>query len=420
MARPVSPWMLPGELAALGARAARSGRTVRDWVVDAALFAAAALVWVQTLVSAPPHYVEVLPSWMVTVDPYVGAVACLALWWRRRWPVAIALGVLAAMMVADTAIVASLVMVLTVAVHRDWPRAAAVTAAYLIPATAFTYAYPQPGLARWPGVVLTALLFLVPLGWGLAVQARRQLVVSLRRDAERERAEHRRKLADARRAERERIAREMHDVLAHRVSLISVHAGALSYRTAQADAGAGRPLDPGEVRQAIDVINDNARHALVELREVLCVLRTGEGDEVEDDGDDARQPPQPVLADLDRLVGEARSAGQRISYDATLDGAEELPQSVQRTVYRTVQEGLTNARKHAPTVRTSVDVTAVPGRDVVVTVSNPLAAGATADIPGAGAGLAGLAERVALDGGTVEHGMVGGVFRLSARIPWPA
>jgi signal transduction histidine kinase len=319
------------------------------------------------------------------------------------------------MMVADSALGASLVMVLTVAVHREWPRAAAVTAAYLVPTTLFTYTNPQPGLARWPGVVLTALLYLVPLGWGLAVQARRQLVVSLRRDAERERDEHRRKLADARRAERERIAREMHDVLAHRVSLISVHAGALTYRTNQADAGTGRPLDPAEVRQAIDVINDNARHALVELRDVLSVLRDGDGGR---DGDP--QGPQPVLADLDRLVGEARSAGQRVSYHSTLDGADALPPSVQRTIYRAVQEGLTNARKHAPAARTSVRVTAARNRDVVVTVSNPVPVDAPAGIPGAGAGLTGLAERVALDGGTVEHGVTGGAFRLSARIPWPA
>jgi signal transduction histidine kinase len=413
MARPVPRWMLPGELAALGVRPSRRGRTARDWAVDAALFAAAAAIWLETVVSAPPYYAEVIPSWMAAADPYVGAATCLALWWRRRWPVAIALGVLAAMMVADSALGASLVMVLTVAVHREWPRAAAVTVAYLIPTTWFTYTNPQPGLARWPGVVLTALLYLVPLGWGLAVQARRQLVVSLRRDAERERDEHRRKLADARRAERERIAREMHDVLAHRVSLISVHAGALTYRTNQADAGTGRPLDPSEVRQAIDVINDNARHALVELRDVLSVLRDG-GGESDPPG------PQPVLADLERLVGEARSAGQQVSYHSTLDGADTLPPSVQRTIYRAVQEGLTNARKHAPAAQASVHITAARDRDVVVTVTNPLPVDAPAAIPGAGAGLTGLTERVALDGGTVEHGVAGGAFRLSARIPWPA
>jgi signal transduction histidine kinase len=403
--------MLPGELAVLGARSTPRGRTARDWAVDAVFFLAAAGLWLEAVVSPPPYYIEVIPAWMSAADPYVGAAACLAIWWRRRWPVAIALGTLAALMVADSAFGASLVAVLTVAVHRDWPVAALVTVGYLVPTTWFMAANPQPGLARWPGVALAALTYLVPLGWGLAVRARRQLVVSLRRDAEREREEHRLRLVDARRAERERIAREMHDVLAHRVSLISVHAGALAYRTAQADAGSGRPLDPAEVGDAIGVINDNARHALVELRDVLSVLR---------DGDRPGEPPQPTIGDLDRLVDDARAAGQRVDLDAKLAGADELPPSVQRTVYRAVQEGLTNARKHAPGARTSVCVAAVRADDVVVTVTNPMPAGAPADIPGAGAGLTGLAERVALDGGTVEHGVSGGAFRLSARIPWPA
>ncbi len=391
MVRTVPRWLLPGELAALGRRAPRPGRTARDWAVDLVLFAAASLVWLETWTAAPPYYVEAVPGWMSTVDPWVGAVACLALWWRRRWPVVIALGTLAALMVADSALGASLVMVLTVAVHRDWPVAALVTVGYLVPTTFFIATNPQPGLARWPGVALVALMYLVPLGWGLAVRARRQLVVSLRRDAEREQQEHRLRLADARRAERERIAREMHDVLAHRVSLISVHAGALSYRTAQADAGSGRPLDPTEVGQAIDVISDNARHALVELREVLSVLRDGDAP--------LDEPPQPRIADIARLVGEARAAGQRVAYDPGVDGADGLPPAVQRTVYRAVQEGLTNARKHAPGAAVEVTVAGSPGVEVVATVTNPLTVPAPPALPGAGAGLAGLAERVALDGG---------------------
>jgi signal transduction histidine kinase len=421
MARTVPRWLLPGELAALGRRTPRPGRTARDWAVDLVLFGAAAAVWVETWTAAPPYYVEAVPGWMSTADPWVGAVACLALWWRRRWPVTIALGTLGALMVADSALGPSLVMVLTVAVHRDWPVASLVTVGYLVPTTFFIATNPQPGLARWPGVVLVALMYLVPLGWGLAVRARRQLVVSLRRDAERERQEHRLRLADARRAERERIAREMHDVLAHRVSLISVHAGALSYRTTQADAGSGRPLDPAEVGQAIDVISDNARHALVELREVLSVLRDGDapldGDAGRLDGD---EPPQPRIADIARLVGEARAAGQRVAYHPGVDGADGLPPAVQRTVYRAVQEGLTNARKHAPGAAVEVTVAGSPGAEVVATVTNPLTVPAPAALPGAGAGLAGLEERAALDGGTVEHGVCGDGFRLRARIPWPA
>jgi len=267
----------------------------------------------------------------------------------------------------------------------------------------------------------------VPLGWGIAVRARRELIANLRREVDRERGEHRQRLAGARRAERERIAREMHDVLAHRISLISVHAGALAYRTTQADAGAGAPLKPGEVGGAIEVIRDNARQALVELGDVLAVLRPELGDRNgggpdPEAGTADRSAPQPRLADISRLVQEAQAAGQRVAFELVCapGAAESLRPAVQRTVYRTVQEGLTNARKHAGQTEVTVRVEVDPGTGVVATVSNPLPSPRSADdLPGAGAGLTGLAERLALDGGTIEHGVVGETFRLSTRLPWP-
>ncbi|MGI5148073.1 sensor histidine kinase [Plantactinospora sp. CA-294935] len=413
--------------------------------MDVVLFGLAVLAWAWTWRSAPLHYVDAIPGWMVTIDPWVGAVGCLALWWRRRFPILLGVAMVLVLALASTGLGAALVAVLTVAVHRNWLPATLVTVLHLVPSLLFGYENPPPGVTRWAYLTLILLMYLVPLGWGIAVRARRELIANLRREVDRARDEHRQRLAGARRAERERIAREMHDVLAHRISLISVHAGALAYRTTQADAGAGAPLKPGEVGGAIEVIRDNARQALVELGDVLAVLRPERGDrnDVEQPDPEAgtaeqsaphRSAPQPRLADIFRLVQEAQAAGQRVAFEMVCapGAAESLRPAVQRTVYRTVQEGLTNARKHAGQTEVTVRVEVDPGSGVVATISNPLPPAdarrrladssprSAADLPGAGAGLTGLAERLALDGGTIEHGVVGGTFRLCTRLPWPA
>ncbi|MDG4820692.1 histidine kinase [Asanoa sp. WMMD1127] len=409
-------WLLPAELAGLSVDEPRRRRTVRDWAADALLF----LLALSPLVIASdgqPYYAGVVPQWFHSVDPFVTLAACLALWWRRRFPIAVAGFVFVAYMVGDSAVGAALVVVLTVAVHRGWFTAVLVTDAFLVPSLWFSFAHPPPDVPWQVMAVTVLLMFVVPLVWGMAVRSRRQVVVGLRRDAEWVARDHERRLADARRAERERIAREMHDTLAHRISLISVHAGALAYRTTQAEAGAGRPLDAADVGAAIEVIHGNARRALVELGDVLEVLRTGDDEPAPGDAG----PPQPQIADITRLVADAEAVGQRVTVAVDCAPTESLRAAVQRTVYRTVQEGLTNARKHAPGAKVEVRVTGAPGEGVVATVSNPLAPGAAVSaIPGAGVGLAGLAERVALDGGTLEHGADRGSFRLVTRLPWPA
>jgi Signal transduction histidine kinase len=384
-------------------------RTARDWGVDALLFGFAVVVWLVGWLDSPPHYADAVPAWALSVDPWVGAVACLALWWRRRFPLTLALAMVAVLAVAGTALGAALVAVLTVAVHRGWLAATIATGLHLLAAVPFGFQYPPPGVTPGAYVMIIVLMYLVPLGFGMAVRARRQLLANQRRAAERERVEQERA---ARRAERERIAQEMHDVLGHRISLASVHAGALAYRMAQADAGRGEPLDPAEVRRAVGVINDTVRLAMVELSEVLAVLRSDEGT--------VRGRPQPGLADLEALVAEAQAAGQQVTLEADLpaSAAARLRPSGQRTVYRVVQEGLTNARKHAPAAPVAVAVRASDD-GLLVTVTNPVAPSA-ATAPGARSGLAGLSERVALDGGTLEHGVVDGTFRLVARLPWPS
>lgn len=404
-------WALPGELA--GEPSGR--RTIRDWLVDVALLSLAFLWWLwafeDSVVSPDAAYVEVIPGWMITIDPWVGVVGCLALWWRRRYPLALALAMIPILTVSGTAFGAVLVSLFTLAIRRGWLPAVLVTLVHGAQLIVFALSYQPEDMSRGAFAVVLCLMLVIPLVAGLMVRFRRQLIISMRRDAERE---HQRRLVDARRAERERIAREMHDVLAHRISLLSVHAGALAYRTAQTEQGRGSPLASAEVAEAVRVIRDNAHQALTELGEVLTVMRA-------DELDDGRAAPMPLLTDLPRLVDEARSAGQTITVD--IDGvqaAEPPPRpQEQRTAYRVVQEGLTNARKHAPDAPVAVRVGGAPGDGLEVTVANPLPdRPSDGEIPGAGAGLTGLAERVALDGGTLEHGQVDGTFQLAARLPW--
>jgi signal transduction histidine kinase len=231
-------------------------------------------------------------------------------------------------------------------------------------------------------------------------------VVSLRDRAERAEAEQQLRVEQARQAERARIAREMHDVLAHRISLLSLHAGALEFRP---DA------PPDEVARAASVIRASAHDALEDLRTVIGVLReTPDGD--------APERPQPVLGDLPSLIEESRAAGMRVSFDSRIS-AVGLPEGTGRSAYRIVQEGLTNARKHARGSAVDVTVAGAPGGGLEIEIRNRLPVGApaaSAEIPGAGTGIIGLAERASLAGGRLEHGRTdAGDYRLWAWLPWP-
>jgi signal transduction histidine kinase len=147
---------------------------------------------------------------------------------------------------------------------------------------------------------------------------------------------------------REEIAREMHGVLGHRLSLLSVHAGALAYRP---DASTE------EVSGAAEIIRSSAHQALQDLREVIGVLRAPVG-----------ELPQPTFADLPQLVEGSRKAGFPV--DLTLDAPGPLPDRVGRTAYRIVQEDLTNAMKHAPGQQVTISVTGAPGNGLHVELRN--------------------------------------------------
>lgn len=401
--------MLPGALAEPTGRPHR--RTWRDWLVDVLLFAVSAWWWDVQRHAYPFEYIpDAPPQWMLDVDPWIGAAACLALWWRRRFPIALTFAMLPVLLFTATGYGAVLVMVLTLAVHRPWPWAVGFTTAFLVLTVPYAFAYPSPEMPPAAYAALVGLMHVVPLVTGLAVRFRRQLVWTLRRDAEIVRQDAERRLESARAAERQRIAREMHDVLAHRLSLLSVHAGALAYRNAQAAAGSAVPVDPEEMAAAIRVIQDNARQALTELTEVLTVLRTP------DDSDESAALHR--LSDLAGLVDTAVEAGQDVTLrlDATAEQAAGVGHRAGRTVYRIVQEGLTNARKHAPRQPVTVEVSVGDDEAVTVSLWNPRTVVDEA-APESGFGLAGLAERVALAGGELHTGGGPGEFRLTARLP---
>jgi signal transduction histidine kinase len=182
-----------------------------------------------------------------------------------------------------------------------------------------------------------------------------------------------------------------------------MHAGALAFR---------EDLTAAEMRQSAQVIQEKAHEAVTDLRGVLGVLR--------DDAGERLDAPQPTYADLPRLVEETRGSGLDLEYVDLLDGdTGQLPDVVGRTLYRIVQEGITNARKHAPGARLSIRVTGSPEEGIDILLRNPVGFGPTAT-PGSGLGLVGLAERAELRGGRIEHGSDGSVFVLRGWIPWAA
>ncbi|WP_017588978.1 sensor histidine kinase [Nocardiopsis ganjiahuensis] len=365
--------------------------------------------------AADIHPADRVPEWVLWLDLACLPLACAALWWRRDHPLAVAAGVALASSFSTSVLGALTVALIGLAIYRPVSQAVGVAALTVVLGLPWVVLVP----ATAADSVLTGILILVMLSafvaWGAAIGSRRRLVDRLREDVRRERELKEERLAAARVAERRRIAREMHDVVAHRMSLLSVHAGALAYRTERAESGEAEPLKAAEVGAAVRVIRDNAHRVLDELSDILTVLRS-------DDltGEDDEAVPQPRLADVSRLVAEAVEAGERVTYTSDLPEGAEPRDPVQRTAYRVVQEGLTNSRKHAPGAKASVTVSGAPGRGLVVVVSNVLPVGRSVrEIPGAEAGLAGLAERVQLEGGHLRHGPAHGRYRLTATLPWP-
>jgi signal transduction histidine kinase len=320
-----------------------------------------------------------------------------------RWPVAagLALGVLATL--SPTATPAATVAVLLVARSRRFPVALGVGVVGLAGHAIQGLWRPVGGISYGWWLLLIAAAYAALIGWGELAQARDDLLISLRERAHRAETEQGRRVAEARLAERARIAREMHDVLAHRLSLLATYAGALEFRP---------DSSPAQIASAAGVVRSGVHQALDELRQVITLLR--------DDSEPSGRP-QPVLTDIPCLVDESRDAGAPIELDNRIAEPGDVPAATGRTAYRVVQEALTNARKHATGQSVTVVIDGVPGGRLDIDVRNATSVHQDgASVLGTGMGLIGLTERVQLAGGQLDHQVTAsGEFRLHAWLPWP-
>lgn len=355
----------------------------------AALFATRAVPWTQTAL-------------LVAVAVSVG--------WCRRYPVGVAaLALVAAVLGAGEPAVAVAVFVIAVERRSRVRVVVAGVAALVVMGLVLVAFWPQDVVSFQVRSLVNLGLFVgLPYAVGAYLGARRALVASLRERAERAEVEQRLRVEQARRAERSRIAREMHDALAHRISLVALHAGGLEVNPAAA---------PDEVERAAGQIGEHARRALTDLRDILGLLRS---DDVEIDVDPVDLTAEPTLSGVPRLVESSRDAGVPVTLDAEL--GTEPSDLVGRTAYRVVQEGLTNVHKHAPGSAVTVRVCGEPGGTLCVQVRNARRVGGDLGPRpvGAGLGLVGLRERVHLLGGTFDAGEDDrSGYALTVSLPWP-
>jgi signal transduction histidine kinase len=354
---------------------------------------------------------------LMLLDLLLGFVAICLLPQRRRAPLAIVLiiGVFAAFSsLACGALAIALVSIATRRRLGELVAASAVlvatsVAAELWLARTLSIEVTEPAPV-WQVLALVVVVYGVLIVIGLYIGGRRELLASLEERAELVEEEQILRLESARAGERERIAREMHDVLAHRLSLVALHSGALAYRD---------DLSREEASVAAGVVSDNARLALAELRDVLGVMR----DPGAIGADDAATVPQPTLDTLELLVADSRAVGTVVNLDlspalaVSLGG---LPVAQSRHAYRIIQEGLTNARKHAPGSEISLELRGTEGRALEIEVRNALAGAGAGAVPqrGRGLGLTGLEERARLAGGELSHGVERDEFVVRATLPW--
>jgi len=398
----------PDEMTPLGAapRPMRGPFTRWPRLSDAVL---ALLVFVGALVNVSVQDVDAANG--VRVDlvlglPAVGvlllAIGSAALYWRRRY----SLGVLG---------VNLLVSILWVSVgYQGEPVFGVLVSLYSVGRyvcddrhsySATGVALAVAGLGQFvdgePPATIGFALLVTFLPWyvGRRIRIRGEYLVLLQ-----ERTEHleRERVAEARRAaaeERTRIARELHDVVAHRVTMMTVQAGAARMVGTE---------DPAAAQQALDAVEQAGRQALSELRHLLNVLRP----QSEADG----LGPQPCLAGLPRLVDQLGQAGVEVSLTTSDSLPVDLPASVELSAYRIVQEALTNVVKHGgPGVRAGVHI---DSDDHVLTIEVTDTGGGGTVLPGSGHGIVGMRERASLLGGTLEAGpRPSGGFQVSARLP---
>ena len=339
------------------------------------------------------------------LDLGVGVLSYVLVMFRRRWPLTVALVTTAMGVISGVSTGPATLAGVSLATRRRILPVAVVGVVSVIAAQGYNEVQPlRTDDPVWLTVLLNVAITVAMLGWGMYIGSRRELLWTLRERAERAEAEQELRVDNARNHERARIAREMHDVLAHRISQVSMHAGALAYR---------EDLSPDEIRASAGVIQVKANEALNDLRAVLGVLRAPDTGELVG-------RPQPTYDDLPALIDESRESGMHIEFTDLLEPEPVMPAAVGRTVYRIVQEGLTNARKHAPGAMVRIQLSGSPDDGVDLLLRNSVGFASAPAAPGSGLGLVGLSERAELRGGRLEHRKDGSTFVLHGWIPWAA
>jgi signal transduction histidine kinase len=335
-----------------------------------------------------------------TVNGIVVPLAALLLAWRRRYPLAVLVGAFAAI---DTLGVrygstqaSTSVFILAIAIYTAVAYGSSVPAGIGVSVVGIWLRDAYDPLLRTFGDRLWDWVFaaiFVGIGYATRIRRGRLLAVESRaRDAERE---HAARVEAAAEEERRRIARELHDIVAHSLGLLVFQ------------AGVGEQLidnDPAAARDAFRSIRVAGLEAVGEMGTILGLIRGDRG---------AGREPQPRVADIETLVGKARGTGAAVEF-AVHGTPPTLPAAVELSLYRIAQEGLTNAMRHAPSAPVRVEV---QYRDDRVDVEVVNGKGSSVAGPGGGRGLIGLAERVAIFGGRIDVGPRPDGWRLAVSLP---
>ncbi len=369
-------------------------RTPRDWIVDALMYAVSGAFGVAILGATAGPRSDV----MIGLDIAAGIVAFAALLVRRRRPAEVAVVVIALSCFSGLAAGAALAALFNAALRMAPRPLAGIAALNLAAALISAAVYGNPDGYDWSGLVVGLLLTIVVLGWGLFARAQRDLVRSLHERAQRFDAERRLHEEQARDAERRRIAREMHDVLAHRISLLSVTPERWSsVQTRHRRRSPKRPAWCAARRM---------RHCRSCATSSACCVRRRTAQPASASAPSRRSRRSPTSR---RWCRSRAMPGRAWRCASTGPSSRWCPRGWGARRTGSSRRGLTNACKHAPAAAVDVEVAAADRQLAVRVVSRrPVGAvaraGATVHTPGAGTGLIGLAERVALSGGTLEHG----------------
>ena len=380
----------------------------RELVQDSALALGLASL---NLLSLLPYQSQLHPLWAAYV---LVCAQCLPLALRRVWPVPalICSGVLRDLYDGLRLGFAPLPLAPAIAFATVADRSRPLLRWITVVATVGGVAYSQtlPGHHEPYDAIIQASIFGAAWAIGTLTRHRRVALAAAASRAARAEASLDVAAASAAAAERLRIARELHDVVAHHVSLIAVQAEAV---------GALLPARPAEASASADAIAATARQAMTELRRLLGVLRFNAADQ-DPSSERTRLTPAPSLSRLDDVLASVRASGLPVT--CAVSGAEaELPPGVDLTAYRIVQEALTNALRHAPGSAATVTI-AYEAACLSLEVTNtsphaPTAHAAPVTVAG-GYGLAGIAERVASCGGSLALGPAAdGGFTVTARLP---